>query len=189
MKKPHEDQALFLLLCNNSRQGVQYIYDTCYPLIEKRVLNNSGTKVDAEDIFQEGLMGLLDYRDKEFILEIPLCHFMYSVCRRQWLRRLKKKPKKAVTFIDNLEYTLKDHILSTEEEKELKAARLVILYKHLNKMEPHEQQVIRQFHFEKMSMKEIAVVMDFSSENSAKVQKSKYLKKLRTMVRNDPDFE
>ena len=114
---------------------------------------------------------------------------MYSVCRRQWLRRLKKKPKKAVTFIDNLEYTLKDHILSTEEEKELKAARLVILYKHLNKMEPHEQQVIRQFHFEKMSMKEIAVVMDFSSENSAKVQKSKYLKKLRTMVRNDPDFE
>lgn len=189
MKKPHEDHAVFLLLCQNSRRGVEKIYTTCYPSIEKMVLSNNGNSEDAADIFQEGLLGLLEYCKKDFTLEIPLRNFLYSICKRLWLKKLEKKNKKAVTFVDNLEYSIKDHILSTEKERELIASRLVLLYKHLNKMEPTAQKVIRQFHLEKMSMKEIAEVMGFSSENSAKVQKSKYLKKLRTMVRNDPDFE
>jgi len=190
MKKPHEDHAVFILLCQNSRQGVEKIYATCYPMIQQMVLNNQGDKEDAADVFQEGLLGVLKYCKKEdFVLEIPICHFMYSICKRLWIRKLKKNAKDAVTFVDNLEYSLKDHIQNTELENELTASRLVLLYKHLNKMESNEQQVIRQFYIEKMSMQEIANAMGFSSENSAKVQKSKYLKKLRTMVRNDPDFE
>jgi DNA-directed RNA polymerase specialized sigma subunit len=59
----------------------------------------------------------------------------------------------------------------------------------MNRLPEHEQKTLRLFYLEEKSLKEIAEIMGFSDEVSARVQKFKYVRHLRKLIREDPDYE
>ena len=58
-------------------------------MVQTFILNNSGTSDDAKDIFQEAMIVLYEkVRSGSFELNCQIKTYVYSVCRRLWLKRL-----------------------------------------------------------------------------------------------------
>jgi RNA polymerase sigma factor (sigma-70 family) len=185
----HPDNELLLRFCNHHRPAVQRLYDDCFDDIKKMVKKYRGKEEDAEDVFQEGMLILLTYcKRSSFVLTTPLCGFLYSICAKFWWKKLKKSERLEITFKDFSEYINLKHVIALQEEEELKAQRLRLIWKHLRLMPEIQQHVLRLFYLEGKSHSEIAETVGFADENSAKVQKFKYLKHLIAQTREDPDF-
>lgn len=59
-------------------------------LVLKYVLRNSGTREDAEDLLQDGVLVVLQRMERpEFILRVPPHAYLFAVCRNLWLKRLR----------------------------------------------------------------------------------------------------
>lgn len=188
--KFHPDNELFKLFCQQRREAVAKIYDSYFPVISRLIKKNRGRKEDVEDVFQEGVLVLLNYCRKEnFWLKVPLKSFLYAVCKNIWLKKLKKKGRLDVTFYDLSEYVDLKNILAAEDEINHRAENEQLLWKYFNQLPPQEKKTLWLYYMEEKSHKEIAGIVGFSDEASARVQKFRYVRRLRQMVRQDPDFE
>lgn len=186
----HSDNDTLRLFCTQERKAVKAIYEDCFPLISRMVTKNWGRREDAEDVFQEGLIVLMGYCGKQdFRLTVSLKSFFYTICRNIWLKKLEKKGRLQITFVDIWEHAKLDHALEEQENAELKAEQLLLLWKHFSRLPLKEQETLRLFYLEGKSHREIAEIVGFVDENSAKVQKFKYVNHLRELVKNDPDFD
>jgi RNA polymerase sigma factor (sigma-70 family) len=69
------------------------------PMIRLMVIRLGGTTEDAKDIFQEGLMIMLEKIDnKEFTLSCKLKTFLYCVCENLWKSVIAKRQAAANYF-------------------------------------------------------------------------------------------
>ncbi len=151
-------------------------------------MKNNGHENDAWDVFQEGLIVLLKYcRKVDFMLNVPLSKFFSAICWKLWLKTLKKNGKSGITFSNIPEYKDIENQIALQEEDLITAQRLQMLWKHLERLPQKEKQTLKLYYMEGKSHREIAEIMGFSNESSAKVQKFKYIKRLRAMVLADPE--
>ncbi len=188
--KYDSDNQLFRMFCSRGKEAVNKIYHDFYILIKFMVVKNSGVAQDAEDVFQEGLLVLLSYCGKTtFSLNAPFKNFFYTVCKNIWLKKLRKNRRLEITFVDVWESVDLKGAVKAEEAAGLTIERLVLLWKYMNRLPEHEQKTLRLFYLEEKSLKEIAEIMGFSDEVSARVQKFKYVRHLRKLIREDPDYE
>jgi len=112
------EQKLLEGLALNDRKAIETIYRQHYNMVQSLILSNSGYPDDAKDVFQEAMIVLYEkVRSGSFELNCQLKTYLYSVCRRLWLKRLNQLQK---TFpeVDSLEETV-----PVEEELELHEKR------------------------------------------------------------------
>src|ERR1700749_1628139 len=63
-------------------------------MVQSLILNNSGYPDDARDIFQEAMIVLYEkVKSGSFELNCLVKTYLYSVCRRLWLKRLQQMQK------------------------------------------------------------------------------------------------
>lgn len=187
---PHPDNDRFLRFCHDQSRAVQNVYDACFRNIQKMIKKYHGKEEDAEDVFQQGLLVLLKYCEKDdFVLTTTLCGFIYGVCSKIWFKKLQKRQRLEITFKDFSEYIDLRQVISVQQEEEQQTERFLMLWKHLKRLPDRQKRLLQLFYLEGKSMQEIARIMNFANENSAKVQKFKYLQNLRNQMRNDPDFD
>ncbi|MBL0742970.1 RNA polymerase sigma factor [Chryseolinea lacunae] len=92
------------------------LYTFYYPGIESFVRKNSGTKADAQDIFQETILVLLEKVPKEdFMLTSSIKTYITAVAHNLWLKRLRDAKRVLPLAID---YELEDMTLSEFEQHE-----------------------------------------------------------------------
>ena len=85
------DSEVVLGILNNSDVILKRVYIAYFPMILKLIINNSGTPDDAKDIYQEAIIVLYNkIKSGDFELTSKLKTFIYSVCRRLWLKRLSQ---------------------------------------------------------------------------------------------------
>ncbi len=88
------EQQLLEGLALNDRKAIETIYKRHYNMVQALILNNSGYPDDARDIFQEAMIVLYEkVRSGSFELNCQLKTYLYSVCRRLWLKRLGQLQK------------------------------------------------------------------------------------------------
>ena len=86
-----QEKLLLQGLALNERQSIETIYRDNYPVIQAFILNNSGNPDEAKDIFQEAMIVLYEKAvSGTFELNCLLKTYLYSVCRRLWLKRLQQ---------------------------------------------------------------------------------------------------
>ena len=144
-----------------------------FPMIKKMIMDNRGRKEDAEDIFQEALIVLcVKINETDFKLTAKLSTYLYSVCRFLWNDELKKREKQfAVSFEIGLDKKVEDSIEEiVEGEKKAKLAEKII-----SELGERCKELLLLFYSESMKLKDIALKMGYSSENTAKNQKYKCL--------------
>lgn len=147
------------------------------PVVKKFVLKNNGTRQEAEDIFQEGLVIFCNKAAKpDFILSASLNTYLYSVCKLLWLDELKKKNKTIKNdFIELTEVNLVEEITQDiENDKPVKQAQEAVM-----KLGEKCKEILELFYFKKLSMKEIASKLGFASEKGAKNQKYRCIEKAK----------
>ena len=90
--KEYSDKEIIDSLRNRQSQVVRYLQERYLPMISLMVTRNSGSQEDARDIFQEGLMILLEkIDDKSFTLTSKFKTFLYSICKHLWNEILEKR--------------------------------------------------------------------------------------------------
>ena len=90
------EQELQLLkgLALSDKQAIETIYRENYSIIQNFVIYNNGSADDARDIFQEAMVVLYEKsKDTTFLLTCQIKTYVYSICRRLWLKRLQQLNK------------------------------------------------------------------------------------------------
>jgi RNA polymerase sigma factor (sigma-70 family) len=166
------DQNILKLFATGKRDKAFTKLYHLYPRIEKMILSKGGKKEDASDVFQEALIILNRNLEKsDFKLTSSFYTYLYSVSRFIWKDMQTQFSSQELQDLDadNLETFHK-----VLEEKKYRQAEHA--FSELGK---RCQQLLLLFYHNAMPFKEIAKVMQFSSEKIAKNQKYKCLTKAK----------
>jgi RNA polymerase sigma factor (sigma-70 family) len=83
-----------IIECLRTRQSyvVHYLSDMYMPMIKLMVYQMGGTHEDARDIFQDGLIIMLEKIDnKDFVLTCKFKTYLYCVCENLWKSVIDKR--------------------------------------------------------------------------------------------------
>jgi RNA polymerase sigma factor (sigma-70 family) len=173
------DSEVILGILNNSESVLRRLYVAYYPMIFQLIINNNGSSDDAKDIYQEAIIVLYNkIKTGNFELSSKLKTYIYSICRRLWLKRLSQMNRYGGDIRDFQEY------LSVEDETEVHNDRDI----QFNKMdgalrllgEPCKT-IIEDFYIHNRSMQEICESFGYTNADNAKTQKYKCLQRLKKL--------
>jgi RNA polymerase sigma factor (sigma-70 family) len=183
----YSDSAIVEGLRLDSDFIVHYLYREYFPTIRYLILNNSGHDEDAEDVFQEALLVILNrIKEEDFELRSSFLTYLYSVCRNIWLQRLKQD-KVTERIKEDLLHFLKTPEVAKEAyiEYELKYDAFVRQFAHLS----GDCQKLLKLFLSRMPLREIAVQMGYKSELYAKTKKHNCKEALKKLIENDPELQ
>ena len=87
-----EEKVLLEGLATNDTNAIETIYRENYTAIQAYVVKNNGYPDDARDVFQEAMIILFEKaKSDSFVLSCQIKTYLYSVCRRLWLKKLQKQ--------------------------------------------------------------------------------------------------
>lgn len=186
MKPDSQELSLLEGLAVNDRQAVETIYGRHFGMIQSLIINNNGSSEDARDIFQEAMIVLFERaRSPHFELQCQLKTFLYSVCRRLWLKRLAQS-QRYIPQVSELEDTI-----PVEEEIELHEKRNLefqMMDKALLGLGEPCKSLLEAFYIQRKSMSEIAGSFGYTNPENAKNQKYKCLIRLRKLFFSEYKF-
>lgn len=174
------DQQLIdaLRLPKERRKAIKVLYKE-FPKIKTNICSSGGTKEEAEEIFNDALILLIEKVEaKDFQLTSKLTTFFYGINRFLWMNALRKKQK-----TQHLEW--KDTIIVTAEEigyEDEKEDKLQLIEQALEFVTSKCKELFQRFYYKKEKMAAIAKTMGYSSVNSAKTQKYKCMEHLEKQV-------
>ncbi len=108
-----------IIECLKSRQSyvVRWLSDRYMPMIRLMVHQGGGTLDDAKDIFQDGLMVMLEKIDNDdFVLTCKFQTYLYCVCENLWNKIVTKRQAAANYLHRRVEEN--NHIDFTEQHDE-----------------------------------------------------------------------
>jgi RNA polymerase sigma factor (sigma-70 family) len=178
--KPEINEQLLLKgLAENDTRAVEAIYKDNFNMIQAFILNNNGSYDDARDIFQEAMITLYEKAKSEsFVLTCQIKTYVYSVCRRLWLKRLQQMGRYTVQT-ENLEETV-----SVEEDLDLhekRNAEFAIMERALGSLGEPCKSLLEAYYLQKKDMTEIAANFGYTNADNAKNQKYKCLMRLKKL--------
>jgi len=175
-----DDQIVNSIKAGKHNKALKQLYRE-FPKVKAFILKNNGKKEQAQEIFNDSLLLLVEkVQDEQFVLQSSLSSFLYGIARFLWMNELKKMKKtQAVEWEDALQLSAEDINYDEEKEKKLNAVEKI-----LDTISEKCKQILEMFYYEKHSMQTIASKLRFSSVNSAKTQKYKCLERATKLASN-----
>jgi RNA polymerase sigma factor (sigma-70 family) len=176
VKQESNEKALLTGLARNDRKAVETIYKQCYNIVQSLIINNNGTADDAKDIFQEAMIVLYEKaRSGNFELNCQVRTYVYSVCRRLWLKKLQQSNRFAevgdVESVVPVEEDLEDH--------QRRNAEFEMMEKAINSLGEPCKRLLEAYYLQSKNMQEIAASFGYTNAENAKNQKYKCLMRLK----------
>lgn len=174
-----DDEILSALRSDTREKGLVLLYRNL-PKVQAMLRTQGATKNDAQDMFQEALIVLVQKAQQpNFSLTASIDTYLYSVCRLLWKNELRKRGKLPTADLgDNLDPAEQELNQAFERESRIKQAEAA-----LRQLGKRCQEVLVLFYYKAMSMKDIAKQMGFTSENVAKNQKYKCLEQAKLKLK------
>lgn len=173
------DKIIHQLRNGNEERAFVKLY-RLYPQIERHILVNSGSKNEAEDIFQEALIVL--FNKVQTLKENPAINiegFLVNTAKLLWNNEIRKKKVRQHSGdekLATLEY--EDDILACiEKEKKFREIELII-----QKLGKKCREILEMFYFRNFSMDKIAKAFGYKAVQSAKAKKYKCMEHARKMA-------
>jgi len=174
-----KEQLLIKGLAQGDKISIETIYRENYLMIQSFILSNNGSVDEARDIFQEAMVVLYEKsRDTTFLLSCQLKTYLYSVCRRLWLKRLQHLNKYS-TQVESIE-----DIVPVEEDVEDHEKRnddFMLMEHAMGKIGEPCKSLLDAYYLQKKSMTEIATNFGYTNSDNAKTQKYKCLVRLKKL--------
>lgn len=179
MSTIEQEKLLLKGLALNEKQAIESIYKDNYSTIQAFVMNNTGTADDARDIFQEAMIVLFEKATSgSFELNCQLKTYLYSVCRRLWLKKLHQAQRFS-TRVEGLEETV-----PVEEEIEAHEklnADFEMMEQAMSKIGEPCKSLLDAYYIHKKHMQDIAADFGYTNADNAKTQKYKCLMRLKKL--------
>jgi len=179
VKSTTNEIALLEGLAQNDRQAIETIYKQHYGMVQSLIINNNGTSDDARDIFQEAMIVLYEKsKSGSFELTSQLKTYLYSVCRRLWLKRLQQQ-QKFIPDLNNLEETIP--VEDDLEHHDQRGGELQMMEKAMMSLGEPCKSLLEAYYLQKKNMTEIAGNFGYTNADNAKNQKYKCLMRLKKL--------
>ncbi len=172
--KALNDQQTLAGLKNKDSESYSILYRFYYPAVEQFVLKNSGSVHDAEDIFQETVIVLLEKVPlDDFKLTSSLKTYIYSISSNLWLKRLREA--KRITNIEVKEVFDELHGVGDAKQhaQEKKVNSLMA------KISAHCQRLLNMMFFRNKKIDEIVEEQGYANAHTAQNQKYKCIQQLK----------
>ena len=177
MNAETNEKELLRGLATNDKKAVEAIYQDNYNMVQSLIINNNGSSDDAKDIFQEAMIVLYEkVRSGSFELNCQIKTYVYSVCRRLWLKRLQHLNRYSAPMGDT------ESIVPVEEEidgHEQRNAEFEMMEKAINSLGEPCKSLLEAYYFQKQNMQVIAANFGYTNADNAKNQKYKCLMRLK----------
>jgi RNA polymerase sigma factor (sigma-70 family) len=166
-------------------ETIKAIYRNHFDSLSWYVINNSGTREDAEDVFQEVVVAFIDLVQKDkFRGESTVKTFLYSLNRHTWLNELKRRGRalaREEKYEKAQDRILPDtgHLIADREAK----AEVIRLVGELGET---CRKILLLYYYENLSMKEILDATEYENEQVVRNKKYKCLKQLEQMITEKP---
>jgi len=160
------------------------IYEECYPMVEKMVVNSGGFRVHAEDIFQEAM--IIAYRRIEsgkFELKCKFSTYLYAVSKRLWIQEKRKKNGSSVSIEESGDM-VEDNAFYDSYDEQVSG----IIIRHFLDLSKDCQKIL-QMHFNKVTPADIQKVMGYRTLHHAIDRKYRCKRSLIKRIINDPKFK
>ncbi|HTI08246.1 MAG TPA: sigma-70 family RNA polymerase sigma factor [Puia sp.] len=158
-------------------QAIRHLYRTCFLMARSYVLQNSGNEQDAEDIFQESVISLIEMvRNGKFRGESSISSCLYSITRHLWLNELRRKGRalKREARFDRENFSPEpdlDKLLGGEKLR----AQLMQMIEALGE---NCKKILVAFYYDDLPMKEIMGLVNYQNEQVLRNKKYKCMKQL-----------
>ena len=169
-------------------EWIRALYRDHFEPLCRYVLHNSGTRQDAEDIFQEVVVGFIQLvQQDKFRGESSIKTFLFAMTRHTWLNELKRRGRalaREEKFEKGQERVEMDaaHRMGDREEKALIARLVASLGETCKK-------ILTLFYYENRSMREILDATEYENEQVVRNKKYKCLKQLEQMLQAQPHLK
>jgi RNA polymerase sigma factor (sigma-70 family) len=162
---------------------LNHLYKEILPRIKKMILKNNGTQDDAKDIFQDAVLIFYNQvKSDKFYEDKDIGGFMYTVARNLWINKAKRDNKFVqMTDTETWEGSESDALDDLINEEKALAIEEV-----MNKIGEECKKLLKYSIYEKLSLKEIAGKMGYSSEGVAKTYNYRCKQKLVNLVKDNP---
>lgn len=171
------DREVVLGILNNSEDALNKLYTGYFPMVLQFILNNNGDEDDAKDVYQEGIIVLYNkIKGGNFELSSKLKTYIYSVCRRIWLKKLAQQSRKTSNIADFEDVISTEDDVEQHEEKDQQFEKMQAALLHLG--EPCKT-IIQDFYIHNLSMQDICEKFGYTNTDNAKTQKYKCLQRLK----------
>ncbi len=178
MKADPNEQILLKALASNDSKAAETIYKDNFNMVLAFIINNNGSYDEAKDIFQEAMILLYQKAKSDtFVLTSQIKTYVYSVCRRLWLKRLQQIGKTA-NGVENYEAIAVDDDVEIHERRN---TELGIMDRAMNSLGEPCKSLLEAFYIEKKSMDQIALLFGYTNADNAKNQKYKCLMRLKKL--------
>lgn len=179
VKADSNEQALLKGLANNDSRAIETIYKENFNTIQAFILNNNGSYDDARDIFQEAMIALYEKAQSEsFVLTCQIKTYVYSICRRLWLKRLQQLGR-YTSQVDSLEETVP--VEEDLDNHEKRNAAFAIMDRAMNSLGEPCKSLLEGYYLKKLGMQELASEFGYTNADNAKNQKYKCLMRLKKL--------
>lgn len=166
-------------------ETIKALYRSHFDSLGWYVMNNSGSRQDAEDVFQEVMVSFIDLVQKDkFRGESTVKTFLFSLNRHTWLNELKRRGR-ALAREEKYErgqerVELDTGHLMADREGKAEVVRLV------GELGETCRKILLLFYYENRSMREILETMHYENEQVVRNKKYKCLKQLEQMLNDKP---
>lgn len=181
-----QDQKIIeLIRTDQSDRALNALYHH-FPPIKKLIRRQGGQFADAEDIFQEALIILVRKVEAgNFTLTAKLSTYIFGVARYLWMEEWRKRRHERLHDFESGLTPAEEREVSDAVEEE---GRIALAIKVLNELQDRCRELLLLFYKGRMRLRDIAVKMGYSSENTAKNQKYKCLEHARAQLKNCKNY-
>ena len=183
----YSDAALLAAIRNKDtlNDAIHYLYRQFSETVSSFIIHNSGTRADAEDIFQETVVSFIEMVQKDkFREESSIKTILVAIARNLWLNELKKRDRSGnrdkifESMRDNEEADV-GHLIADREIKQQFRELLERLGENCKK-------ILLLFYYENLAMKEMVDHLPYDNEQVVRNKKYKCLQQLAGLLKDNP---
>lgn len=166
-------------IIENDQKTFLNLYEYEFPKIVRMVVKNSGTVENARDVFQDGLIILIEnLLHKKLEITESFDGYLFSVCRNLWYKQIVQNKRK-LKFIDDYLYNELDincynYDVQPDNFEQYTAA--------IESLGETCRKLLECYYYQKISWEEIANQLGYATAGSARNQKYKCLERIRKQL-------
>lgn len=165
---------------NNSAFGE--LYKNYFYSVNRFITNNNGSTNDAEDVFQDTMIILLEkLRKDNFQLTASLKTYIMAISKNIWLNKLRKTYKEVDLTNENSNIYFDQIDIAIDHEKNY----MDKLQNYLHMITDHCQGLIHDMFFKEKSIAQIQKEYGYSTIHNTQNQKHKCIEQIRKVKSQD----
>jgi len=158
------------------------LYKLYYPTIKHFVLRNSGQEADAEDLFQETMIILVEkLRRQEFYLTASLKTYVVAIAKHLWFKKMRNFYRELPLDGPELEALCE----GLDDQIEAEHTYADYLKGYLTKITSHCNRLIYDWFFIGSSVEEIREKYGYRNDHTAQNQKYKCIEQIKRVKDGD----